>query len=281
MDAKRQGEAGSSRYTIHALVKALDLLEVLAQKGSLTLTELCRELGQPKSSVFRHLATLEMCGYVRHSPDSETYRLGTKLIELGNAVKAQFDVHEEAVPFMRQLQEAFSETVNLAILEEGKVVYLDILEGTQPIRMAARPGRRDFVHSTAIGKVILAHSAETVVDAIIDQHGLPALTPQTITTADELKAALSLVCTQGYAVDNLENEDGVCCVGAPIFNHHGEAIAAISISGPASRFSAARIEALGNELKRAAQSISERLGYRSENATDVRRERPNPRGRSR
>jgi DNA-binding IclR family transcriptional regulator len=251
----------SSRYTVHVLAKALDLLDMLAQHGSLSLTELCQALGQPKSSVFRYLVTLEEHGYVRRSPNTEEYSLGIKLIKLGRAVTTQFTMHEAAVPFMRHLQDTFRETVNLAILEEGKVVYLEILEGTQSIRMAARPGQRDFAHSTAIGKAILAYSPDSEVEGVIKRYGLPALTNSTITSIERLQAELAQVREIGYAVDNIENEAGVRCVGAPVFNHEGSVVAGISISGPADRLSGSKIEMIGKELVLSARSISEHLGY--------------------
>ena len=252
-----------SRYTVNVLAKALELLDVLSRSDSLSLKELCEVLEQPKSSVFRYLVTLEDRGYVRRLPNSDEFTLGLKLIALGRAVTTQFSVHEVAIPFMRGLQDTFRETVNLAILEAGKVVYLEILEGTQSIRMAARPGQRDFVHSTAIGKSLLAHSSESEVEAIISRHGLPALTPATITSIERLKVELAQVRELGYAVDNVENEKGVRCVGAPIFNHQGKAVAAISMSGPADRIWGPLVETIGKALATATQSISEQLGYRT------------------
>jgi len=249
-----------SRYTVNVLAKALDLMDVLSRSDSLSLTELCELLEQPKSSVFRYLMTLEDRGYVRRLPNSDEYSLGLKLIELGRAVTTQFTVHELAIPFMRRLQETFRETVNLAILEAGKVVYLEILEGTHSIRMAARPGQRDFAHSTAIGKTMLAHSPDAEVEVVVNRHGLPALTPATITTIERLRVELAQVREAGYAVDNVENETGVRCVGAPIFNHQGKAVAAISISGPADRIWGPQVEAIGKELVAATRSISEQLG---------------------
>jgi len=252
----------TSRYTVHVLVKALDVLEALAQHGTLSLSELGQQVGQPKSSVFRYLVTLEERGYVRRNPDTEQYSLGIKLIELGNLVATQFNVHDEAIGLMRQLLDKFRETVNLAILEDGRVVYLEILEGTQSVRMAARPGQRDFAHSTAIGKSMLAHLSDEDCTAILRRHGLPAMTEATITTLEGLQAELARVRERGYAVDNMENEPGVRCVGAPIFNHQGEVIAAISVSGPAIRITPSQVETIGRELVIATRTISERLGYR-------------------
>ena len=251
-----------SRYTVQVVAKALDVLDALAAKGSMSLTELCQQLDQPKSSVFRYLVTLEEHGYVRRSRNGDDYSLGLKLIELGRAVTNQFTVHEVALPAMRHLLDTFRETVNLAILETGKIVYLEILEGTHSIRMAARPGQRDFAHSTAIGKAILAYSTSAEVEAVVKRHGLPALTPATLTTYEGLLAELERVRAGGYAVDNIENEPGVRCVAAPIFNHYGSPIAAISLSGPADRVFGAKVELMGRALIEATQTISQQLGHR-------------------
>ncbi len=252
----------ASRYTVHVIAKALEVLEELAHDGPLSLAELAQQVEQPKSSVFRYLVTLEERGYVRRNAATEQYSLGIKLIELGNLVTGQFNIHEEAIGYMRQLLDKFRETVNLAILEDGKVVYLDILEGTQSVRMAARPGQRDFAHSTAIGKSHLSYLPQDQLIAILRRHGLPTMTEATITTIEDLQIELQRVRERGYAIDNMENEPGVRCVGAPIFNHQSQVIAAISVSGPASRITPSQVETIGRELVVATRMISERLGYR-------------------
>ena len=250
------------RYAIQVLDKALELLEVLSgERSGLTLAELCARLDLPKSSVFRYLATLEARGYVERSEESDKYLLGLKLFELGNRVAARFDINEVSLPFMRKLLEAFRETVNLGILRDGQVVYLQILEGTHSMRMAARPGQRDWCHSTALGKAMLAYLPEVEVQAVIAQRGLPAFTPRTVTTPEALRAELACVRSRGYAVDDIENEAGVRCVAAPIFNHRGEVIAAISLSGPAERMTHSQLEAIGRELLAGTRAISQRLGY--------------------
>lgn len=257
-----QPESESSRYTVQVLAKALDLLDLLARQGAMSLTQLCQELGQPKSSVFRYLVTLEEHGYVQRAQNGETYSLGLKLLELGRSVTNQFTVHEVALPFMRSLIEQFGETVNLAILEGGRVVYIEILEGTHSIRMAARPGQRDFAHSTAIGKAILAYSPPTEAENVVKRHGLPTRTPATITTLEGLRAELVVVRERGYSIDNIENEVGVRCVAVPIFNHLSQPIAAISVSGPADRVFGAKVELIGEALMDATRAISQQLGYR-------------------
>lgn len=255
-------ESENSRYTVQVLAKALDLLDLLSRQGAMSLTQLCQELGQPKSSVFRYLVTLEEHGYVQRSQNGDTYSLGLKLLELGNAVAGQSTVHEVALPFMRNLINEFGETVNLAILESGKVVYIEILEGTHSIRMAARPGQRDFAHSTAIGKAILAYAPPAEAENVVKRYGLPQRTPATVTTLEGLRAELAQVHERGYSIDNIENELGVRCVAVPILNHQSHPIAAISVSGPADRIHGAKVELIGEALLNAARAISQRLGYR-------------------
>jgi DNA-binding IclR family transcriptional regulator len=177
-------------------------------------------------------------------------------------VTNQFTVHEVALPFMRGLIEDFGETVNLAILEGGRVVYIEILEGTHSIRMAARPGQRDFAHSTAIGKAILAYSPASEAENVVKRHGLPTRTPATLTTLEGLRAELDIVRERGYSIDNIENELGVRCVAVPIFNHLSRPIAAISVSGPADRMFGAKVELIGESLMTATRAISQQLGYR-------------------
>jgi IclR family acetate operon transcriptional repressor len=258
-----QPDNEASRYTVQVLAKALDLLDLLARQGSMSLTQLCQELGQPKSSVFRYLVTLEEHGYVQRLQNGDTFSLGLKLIELGRSVTNQFTVHEVALPFMRGLIEDFGETVNLAILEGGRVVYIEILEGTHSIRMAARPGQRDFAHSTAIGKAILSYSPPSVAEEVVKRHGLPTRTPATLTTLEGLRAELVIIRERGYAIDNIENELGVRCVAVPIFNHQSKPIAAISVSGPADRIFGAKVELIGEALMTATRAISQQLGYRT------------------
>jgi DNA-binding IclR family transcriptional regulator len=177
-------------------------------------------------------------------------------------VAANFDANQFALPFMRKLLETFRETVNLGVLYQGEVVYLQILESTRSMRMSAQPGQRNPVHCTALGKALIAYLPEADLQAIVALRGLPALTPRTITTLEQLQAELARVRSRGYAIDDIENEKGVRCVAAPIFNHQDEVIAAISLSGPADRMSYTQMEVMGKELLAGTRAISQRLGYR-------------------
>jgi DNA-binding IclR family transcriptional regulator len=244
------------------LDKGIELLEIPAQHGEgVGLAELSRLINLPKSSVFRYLATFEARGYVERVPGADRFRLGIKLFELGNRVLSRLDVRELSLPVMEKLRDMFQETVNLGVLDRAEVVYLEIYESSQSIRMAAKPGRRDSAHSTALGKSMLAHLPEAEVNAILRLSKLSAHTSHTITTMAALQSELKNVRQRGYATDSGENEQGVRCVGAPILDHAGHPAAAISISGPANRMPAAIVDTMGKELVKQTRGLSQRLGY--------------------
>jgi len=253
----------TSRYSIQVLAKAMDLLTALENEhDGLELAELARRLKLPKSSVFRMLVTLEEGDFVERRLDTERYRLGVKLFQLGSAVANNFDVRETAKPTMRHLLETFHETVNLGVLNGGEVIYLDIYESTRSIRMAAHLGQRDKVHSTSLGKAMLAHLSVAEVEAMIAQHGMPKFTARTITSLKGLWAELERVRARGYSIDDMENELGVRCVGAHIWDHQGRVVAAISVSGPADRMTDAQLAAIGQSLVDGTRQIAQRLGFR-------------------
>jgi IclR family acetate operon transcriptional repressor len=164
---------------------------------------------------------------------------------------------------MRQLLEMFGETVNLGVLRDGEVFYLEILESAHSFRMAAAPGTRSPVHSTALGKAIAAFLPPSEVDALIRAKGLAALTPRTITTRAALKRELTRIRARGYSEDNAETELEASCVGAPILGARGDVVGAISLSGPASRMRPIK-RAAGQALLAACQAISRALGPTAE-----------------
>jgi len=253
-----------TEYLIGSVVKALDILETVAEEAhGLGLADIASRVGFPKSSVFRYLATLENRGYVERTHDDSQYKLGTRVFELGSAVIAQTNVRELAMPYMRELRLKHGETTNLGVLSQGYVVYLEIVESMHSARMAARVGSRDYVHSTALGKAILAYLPEEEAKRVVEAVGQPRRTDKTITTWDALREELARVRTQGYAVDNGENEAEpfARCVGVPIFDRHNLPIAALSISALGERISLPQLQDMVPDLVSAGSSISAALGY--------------------
>ncbi|MGQ9600652.1 MAG: IclR family transcriptional regulator [Anaerolineae bacterium] len=249
-------------YRIAAVEKTLDILEFLGQNNQeFGLPELSQALRIPKVTLFRYLHTLEQRKYVRKNPENDKYVLGLKILELSSHALDSLSVHEVALPYMRELQSRFEETVNLAVLEGAEVVYIEILESPRAFKMSSHVGGRELPHSTSLGKAMLAFLPDEEVKQIVKVKGLPKRTENTISTEDQLQDELAAIRQRGYAIDDEENEIGARCVGVPIFDRRGRAIAAISLSGPAFRFSPAEVEAMGTALQNAAARISERIGY--------------------
>lgn len=258
--ANPNGEQGGERYAIAVLAKAFDLLEALEGDGQPTLTELSARAGIPKATALRILANLEHRNYVQRDAHG-CYRLGLRFLQLGARVSAGIDPRTAARPTMEVLRDACGETVNLALPAERGIVYIEIMESAHGLRMAATVGMRDAYHSSALGKAILAQLPGDRVDGVLGPGQLARKTPRTIVARDLLLAELERVRHAGYALDDEENELGARCVAAPIFDHRGGCVAAISVSGPASRLTSERAPVIAERVIAAAGEISAHLGY--------------------
>lgn len=247
-------------YSIAVVVRTLDLLEALAASAEpLGVTELAAQLGTTKSAAYRILATLEQRGYVTKDPLNARYRLGVRLAFLGQQALEGFDLRQAARPLLEGLHSRFHETVNLGVRDGREIVYIDMIESSHGLRMAARLGGRDPITSTALGKAILAY-LPLAERAPLLERPLPARTPATVTDAATLAAELARIRQTGVAEDRGENEPGSRCLGAPIFNHQGAVIAAISLTAPDTRLDDDLAAAAGGELKAAAAAITNRIG---------------------
>jgi DNA-binding IclR family transcriptional regulator len=231
----------------------------------ISLKELSAKVGLPKGTTHRLLTSLAYFGYVRQASENKNYYLGFKLVELGNRLLDHLDLRAQARPFLISLCKKTRETVHLVILDQNEALYVDkVVSDDNPagLQMVSRVGRRVPAHCSAVGKVLLAQLSEQELLALINQKGLEKRTENTITNTEKLKHHLKVIYRQGYAVDDEENESGIRCVGAPIFNQQGQTIAAISISGPTVRISKKIIqETLKNEVMKTASDISREFGY--------------------
>lgn len=243
--------------------KAMDILDCLAAEAvPLSAIELSRKLGISRSTAYRLLTTLSTGGYVTQDVASpEKYRLGYKILELASNLLNSIELRQQALPILKELRDFANETLHLVVIERGQVVYIDKLECSQAVRMHSSIGRLGFVHSTAVGKAMAAFMPKDTLASIIELHGLPALTPNTITDEASLLQELDKVREQGYAIDDVENEEGIRCVGAPVFGYEGEPVAALSLSGPAFRMTSERVEELSEAVRMTAARISRELGY--------------------
>ncbi|MDQ2051801.1 IclR family transcriptional regulator [Natronolimnohabitans sp. A-GB9] len=223
-----------AKHPVRTTEKSLRLIEVLNQFGEARLTTLADELEMGKSAVHNHLSTLEKHGYVVKDPDSKTYQLSLKFLDIGGQIRGEKDVYKVAEPKVEELAEASGELVHLVVEEDGKGVYLCRSKGERAVELDTYVGCRHHMHSTAFGKAILSHLPRERVDEIIDQHGLPRVTPQTITSRDELFEELERTRERGFAVDDEERLEGLRCIAAPI-RFNSDVIGAISVSGPTTR----------------------------------------------
>ena len=242
------------KYSVEAVAKALDILGVFDGSEQLALNEISRRVQLNKSRTFRLLHTLAERGYVDRSPDASRYQLGVKLFE--RAANVRRDVKQLARPFMQSLHDSFNETVNLGVLNQGNVLYIDILESSRPFRMAATVGCRMPVHLTSMGKAMLANlAAETRARP---RHLRPAGSRRKQVQIPQRE--LDLVRDQGYAIDNQENEPGVACIGAAILDETGRPVAALSVSGPAHRILGVKKD-IAQAVATSCRNISKSLGF--------------------
>lgn len=245
------------------IFRASTLLQALkadrSSRGA-RLTELAQQCGFEKSTTHRLLSALIAEGLVEQDPDTERYRLGIALLELGMAVHQRLDIRQEALPVLRGLADRAQETIHLGVARGVHVVYLDKVESPHAFQMRSRVGERMPLHSTGIGKAILAFSGEAELAEVIAA-GLERRTANTILDSEELRIEMQRIRVRGHSTDVEENEEGVRCVAAPIFDHRLSVVAAISIAGPVFRFTESRMAELGSQVVTAAQEISRRLGY--------------------
>jgi len=247
---------------VQSLVRALALLNRVAEAQSegATLTELAQQVGLPASTAHRLLSTLEQERYVRFDHEGRSWSVGVQAFMTGCAFTKSRSLGALARPHMRLLMEKAGETVNLAVEDEGEAVYLAQVECRQMMRAFARPGSRAPLHASAVGKAILSAVSDKTLSRVLHQRGMPRLTPKTITTPSALRAELEQVRASGYAVDDEEHAVGLRCIAAPIFDETGEAIAAISASGPMARIVEERVASLGALVLETANAISSEMG---------------------
>jgi len=251
-------------YTVQSVVHALDILEAFKGniKEDLGVTELSEKLDLHKNNVFRLLATLETRGYIEQDKLTGNYRLGIRTFEMGQVFLSQTGLLKQARPVMDSLEKACNETVYVSILRCDKVVYLDIAETTQSVRVANRVGSLLPAYCTAVGKAQLAYLSQDELDKIFSQPRLQGFTENTITDREKLLAHLKDVAKKGYALDIEEYEEEVMCIGVPVMDYTGRAVAGICISGPGCRMTKKRMESeLLPLIKNAAMDISRRLGH--------------------
>lgn len=259
--ASKSGTGVERSGQVQSLVRALRLLqEVSDASDGITLTEVSHRVGLPVSSAHRLLSTLQQEGYVRFDQERTLWFVGVKAFTVGNAFLRTRDLVQVARPYMRHLMEESGETVNLAVEDSGQAIYLAQVECRQLMRALAAPGARVPLHSSAVGKALMAFMSEIRRGRVMERMDLSRYTERTITSRRVLERALETAQAAGYATDDEEHAIGLRCVAAPIFNEAREPAAALSLSGPAARITDARFAPLGELVRRFAGSITREFG---------------------
>jgi DNA-binding IclR family transcriptional regulator len=246
---------------IHSVLKAIDILNLFTtSEPRLSLAEISRRQGLPKTTAHNLLNTLLYAGFIEKTDDGR-YALGTAIIALSQSVRVNAELRDRAAPLLRRLADACRESAYLCIPDGDRGLYIYAVESPDRLRARTAIGDRTCLHCTSVGKAILSGMSRAEVDALIDRTGLRRFTERTITDHDALHRELDETRARGYAVDRGEHEVGIYCVGAPILDRSGGVIAACSVSGHDARITADRLDEFSTRVVYTAQEISRRLGY--------------------
>ena len=244
---------------VQSLTRGLTLLELIADShGSVALTELAQQAGLPNSTTHRLLSTMQQQGFVRQVGDLGLWTIGAHAFVVGSSFLQSRNLLALVHPVLRSLMEASGETVNLAVLDlsDHQAVIIDQVQCSQLMRMSAPIGGKLPMHASGAGKAFLAHLSDEQVTALLHQKGLHYYTPKTLMSPQSLKENLAQVRKAGFSFDDEEHALGLRCVAAPIYDEHGEAFAALSISGPIARMTDDRITELGALVIREARQVT-------------------------
>ncbi len=252
---------GNRNSTSTSVARAFAILDALSSHGEngAALMETAHRLRMSRSTTHRYLLTLEKLGAVERDAN-DRFHLGLKMIELAGQTLSNNDLRKLAEPFLEELAARTQETVHLAVPSGLDVVYIAKADSAHAIRMYSYIGARAPMYCTALGKAILAYAPPALLEAAI-RGGLAARTSHSLTSRAALLSELEQIRSKGYAIDDQENELGVCCVGTPIMDYSSRPIGALSVSGPADRVTPARQLELGPIVRDSGLRLSRRMGY--------------------
>ena len=237
----------------------------------MTLTDLTDTLGIPKNTVFRIVTTLSLRGYADRDDATKRYRLSRKMLSVSHAAIGGKSLIELARPCLRSLQDASGETALLGAIASSRGIVLDQVPSSQPVKVVVEVGHAFPLHTAAPAKAMLAFLPDDVRDGLLATIRFTRHTARTITSARAFVRELAAVRSQGYAIDRREESEAYACAAAPVFDHTGQVVAAIWVSGPSDRVTTARLPTLARLVTAAAQTLSAALGHE---AAETRRDRP-------
>lgn len=246
---------------VQSVDRAISVLEILAQRGEAGVSEVAAEIEVHKSTAFRLLGALEARGLVEQAGERGKYRLGFGIVRLAGAVTGSIDITQQGRPVCEQLAEEIGETVNIAVLQEQYAVNLFEARGPGAVSAYNWVGQLTPLHATSSGKILLAHLPAKERATLLNGAGLKKVTAHTITAKTKLEKDLAEARERGYAWTQEELELGLHAMAAPIRDHTGTVVAAVSASGPSYRFTTERLHELAPLLVKGAAEISHRMGY--------------------
>lgn len=248
-----------------SIIKALSLLDFFTEETpELSLKEITERVQMPKPTVYRLLASLEYCGFLTKTKDSEydkRYRLGLKLMGLGQLVSEQLELRKIALPYMKKLVNEINEVVHLVIVNHNEAVYIEKVESTHAVRLYTRIGKRSPLYLGSGPKLLLAFLPEDKKDQILSESQLCNLDQHPL-NKEQLKMELANIKKAGYAISYGEQDEGTIGISFPIYDYYGKVIASLAVSGPSYRFEGSHLEVIKENTKRFANSISAELGYK-------------------
>jgi len=241
--------------------RAMAILETLGEHKALSAARINEILGYHRSTLYRLLSTLQQLKYVRKDPESGFYTLSPRILRLASSVMVQQDIGSVAKPFMEALHEKTQETLHLAVLDDGELIYLGKMESTKNLRVAmnSREGQHGPLYCTGIGKVLLAWMEEDDFSSYVKKTSFVKYTESTLTNGQALQKEREHIRNDGYGLDREEHEEGVFCVAAPIKDYFDRVVAALSVSLPSVRLNDELKEQLITDVKETAQKISKVL----------------------
>lgn len=268
----------SASASVGVISKVLRILETLQNSSvGFGLKEICDDTGINKSTAYRFLRHLERESYLLRT-ETGTYLIGPRLTRMSACASRSATLQAAARPILSDLWRSTQETVNLGVLDQGTLLYVDVMESPHEFRLVSRIGTRRSLHVAAMGKVLTAFLPASEYERVLNGIVFQQVTPKTIANIDQLRAELDKIRRHGYAVDNEEALLGCRCVSAPILNDDRVAIGALSVSGPVTRATVAQVPALAKLVKASANSVSIAMGFSSQGSAPGRPRmvRPDP-----
>ena len=240
------------------VIKALGLLELIRDNPGQRVSELAMSSGVPVPTCSRLLEALTEARLIRRR--NGVYELGPHCLALAESFREVFNLDHDARVHLEKLVMLTGETAHIGVLDDGECVYVDKVDSSQSVRMYSRVGGRSPLHSSGIGKALLSAAPTDVFDRVCEI-GLARRTPRTITDPERLREEVALIAARGYAIDDVENEEGIRCVAAPVRGADGYAVAAVSVAGPDYRVAVDRVPDIAVHVKNAANDLANLLGY--------------------